>query len=95
MKATCYINGVAITKDDFICPAIGTDVIYYSDSGKKYQATITGIPINPWHGYSKYPTVSLSFRDMQGHVVRKERVVPFQDLRSMCYEMPTKVSYMK
>lgn len=65
---------------------IGKEAIYISSTGKKYKATITNIPENPNHGYSHLPTVSLSFRDLNGKLIRKDRVVPFENNFSRrCY----------
>ena len=59
---------------------IGDQVIYVSRSGKKYVATVTGIPENPWHAYTPLPTVSLSFRNERNKLVRKTRVIPADDI---------------
>jgi hypothetical protein len=55
---------------------IGEDVLYYSHSCKKYAATITDVPDNPWHLDSDKPTVSLSFRDERGKLITIDRVLP-------------------
>lgn len=58
---------------------VGMKVVYRSRSGREYQATITEIPENPWHGYTDRPTVALEFRDQRGKLIRKPRVLPRQD----------------
>jgi len=60
---------------------VGKDVTYVSRAGRKYKATITGIPENPFHGDTDKPTVSLEFRDDRGKLVRKNRVLPGDDDR--------------
>lgn len=55
---------------------VGQKVHYTSRSGKKYVAMIDVIPENPVHGWTDLPTVSLSFRDERGKLVRKGRVMP-------------------
>jgi hypothetical protein len=75
-----YIKGIIIVTDneeiDEFKNLIGKTVRYISKSGKSYEATIIKIPVNPYHQNSKYPTVSLEFRNEIGKLVRKERVLP-------------------
>jgi hypothetical protein len=59
---------------------VGESVTYISRSGRSYEAQVTAIPVNPWHGYSPLPTVALEFRDERGKLVRKERVIPSSDV---------------
>lgn len=54
----------------------GDKVEYISDSGKSYEATVIGIPENPWHLCTPLPTLSISFRDETGRLIRKDRVLP-------------------
>jgi hypothetical protein len=54
----------------------GVDVEYVSESGRRYRATVELIPVNPGHEGTRLPTVSLSFRNDQGKLVRKARVLP-------------------
>ena len=56
--------------------AAGTRVLYVSSSGRRYDAVVDAIPENPWHEYTKLPTVALSFRNERGKLVRKARVLP-------------------
>ena len=72
---------------------VGTVVTYISSSKKEYDATVDAIPENPWHAYSILPTVSLSFRDERGKLVRKRRVCPYEPEKgwtsSMVYKLKT------
>jgi hypothetical protein len=54
---------------------IGMKVIYRSGSSKEYEAIITAIPDRP-DCCSKYPIVSLIFKDIRGKWKKKERVLP-------------------
>jgi dsDNA-specific endonuclease/ATPase MutS2 len=54
----------------------GDKVEYISGSGKSYTATVIEIPENPWHFSTPLPTLSLTFRDETGRLIRKKRVLP-------------------
>jgi hypothetical protein len=54
----------------------GDKVEYISGTGKSYIATVVEIPENPWHLSTPLPTLSLTFRDETGRLIRKERVLP-------------------
>jgi len=54
----------------------GDKVEYISASGKIYEATVIEIPENPWHLSTPLPTLSLTFRDETGKLIRKKRVLP-------------------
>ena len=57
---------------------IGRQVIYTSRSGREYIAIVTHIPLNPEHGYTELPSVSLMFEnvDRPEKYIKKERVIP-------------------
>lgn len=55
---------------------VGDEIIYISESGRKYDAVVTDIPDRPWHDNSRLPTVSLEFRDLRNKLIRKDRVLP-------------------
>lgn len=57
---------------------VGMKVIYRSGSGKEYDAIITAIPPRP-ETASKYPIVSLIFKDIRGKWKKKERVLPYSE----------------
>lgn len=61
---------------------VGATVIYVSMSGRAYDALVEALPENPWHAWTTLPTVTLSFRDERRKLVRKSRVMPFEDGRS-------------
>jgi hypothetical protein len=52
---------------------IGLKVIYTSASNREYEATIYGLPTNPYHAEGRLPTVSLEFRDERGKLKKFER----------------------
>lgn len=56
---------------------LGMKVIYRSGSGKEYEAIITNISDPSGTPASKYPIVSLIFKDVRGKWKKKERVLPY------------------
>ena len=54
----------------------GDRVEYISGSGKVYEATVVEIPENAWHLCTNLPTLSITFRDETGRLIRKKRVSP-------------------
>jgi len=54
----------------------GDKVEYISASGRVYEATVIGIPKNPWNLCTPLPTLSLTFKDETDKLIRKDRVLP-------------------
>jgi hypothetical protein len=61
---------------------VGTTVVYVSTSGHAYDAFVEALPENPWHAWTKLPTITLTFRDERGKLVRRSRVTPFKSGQS-------------